>query len=436
MADYYIFFSIAFLIILPILGIKITKDYLFYYVYLSIFILLILIPYIVLISNNRFVLINGNVSRLMQFSETTIDKVNNFTFLILISFSLGYILLRMMIGSRSKTKYALPYNYQYIVFVTSNIFSFCANIVIFLVSDRYSGLLIFVMGYFSYLIFLAGYIFMLGRIKIRKKQRIILMLNMILFLYVNLYMNGGVRVALIGLLGSLLIGKIVNLITNNKIVKINFRKKVGLGILGLSLFHFSVIFQYVRWNIYGVTSLKEAFKLIFLSNKEAYLTSLLKGDLMYFYKAAVHTFEVIPGVSDYIYGDTYIRLLFFFVPHSLFPTLKPEETQLRMSAILNPESYLIGQSLPPSIIGDLYWNFGYYGPLVAFFLGGIILLVQRQLNRERDSIMSLALGSTIFVVILLYIRGTFNGMYYFYFILFYLIIGKCVYTILKTRINN
>ena len=71
--------------------------------------------------------------------------------------------------------------------------------------------------------------------------------------------------------------------------------------------------------------------------------------------------EIVPEQHDYMYGQSYYRLLFVPIPRSLWPD-KPYNSQIVLAQWINPGTLRIA-SIPVGIIGDLYVNFGMWGIL-------------------------------------------------------------------------
>lgn len=188
-------------------------------------------------------------------------------------------------------------------------------------------------------------------------------------------------------------------------------KKLKIGrymILGLPLLHIAIIWQYVRYISRSLHTAGDWIKTV-LNFKEAYTISLSNGDLNYFFGAGLASLHYVPSIHDFLYGSTYIRVLLFFLPSSLVP-FKPEETQRIFAGIINPQAYNIGATFPPSFIGDSYINFGFFGIVVGLFLGLLLKTWQNTLNGPL-SINKITIGSTGFLFLFLFIRGTFNGMF-------------------------
>lgn len=81
----------------------------------------------------------------------------------------------------------------------------------------------------------------------------------------------------------------------------------------------------------------------------------------------------VPSVIDYQYGATLLELFFWFIPRKWWPE-KPLGYGLIFGSEFVPDSPLSGLSfITPSLIGELYLNFGGLGIAIGFYLMGILL---------------------------------------------------------------
>lgn len=77
--------------------------------------------------------------------------------------------------------------------------------------------------------------------------------------------------------------------------------------------------------------------------------------------------DAVPSRHDYLYGQSYYRLLLVPIPRWIWPD-KPLNTQRIMTQWLTPGAVSV-QTTPVGIIGDLYVNFGMYGVLGMLVFG-------------------------------------------------------------------
>lgn len=133
---------------------------------------------------------------------------------------------------------------------------------------------------------------------------------------------------------------------------------------------------------------------------EALLYNIQRGDLG-FAPVVFDVLAYVPERADYLYGQSYYRLLFTPVPRAVWPG-KPPNTQRIVASWLNPGQ--VHQTTPPGVQGDLYINFGYAGVL-GFLAFGWMLGV---LDRERGLTRALAVGGGVTPIFHL-VRGGFTN---------------------------
>lgn len=77
----------------------------------------------------------------------------------------------------------------------------------------------------------------------------------------------------------------------------------------------------------------------------------------------------VPDEVDYLYGKSYIGALFFFVPRYFWRDKPRGAGALVGELIFGRKS---GAGVPPSAVGEVYWNFGIIGVTLVFALFGRI----------------------------------------------------------------
>jgi hypothetical protein len=125
-----------------------------------------------------------------------------------------------------------------------------------------------------------------------------------------------------------------------------------------------------------------------------------RGDLG-FAPVVFDVLAYVPERADYLYGQSYYRLLFAPIPRLIWPD-KPPNTQRIVASWLHPG--VAQQTTPPGIQGDLYINFGYAGVLGFLVFGWMLGL----LDRERGLFRALAVGGGVTPVFHL-VRGGFTN---------------------------
>lgn len=85
--------------------------------------------------------------------------------------------------------------------------------------------------------------------------------------------------------------------------------------------------------------------------------------------AAVAIFNKVPNEVDYLYGKPYLAALFFWLPRNIWEN-KPHGTGYYTGRLLFSRSEA---GIPPGEFADAYFNFGWVGIIVVFFLKGLLI---------------------------------------------------------------
>lgn len=115
----------------------------------------------------------------------------------------------------------------------------------------------------------------------------------------------------------------------------------------------------------------------------------------------------VPNRNNYIYGKTYSKFIFGFIPRSSWPE-KPETINILYFKTFFPHQYTTGRSRAVSMIGEMYWNFSYIGVICGIWIMGIFI-------RILDSILYSSIKSANYVKIMFicllfsYILDIFRG---------------------------
>tara|TARA_B110000444_G_C18768725_1_gene561374 strand:- start:640 stop:1260 length:621 start_codon:yes stop_codon:yes gene_type:complete len=88
---------------------------------------------------------------------------------------------------------------------------------------------------------------------------------------------------------------------------------------------------------------------------------------------------IIKNITDigYLYGQSFIRLFVFFIPRSIWSE-KPIDVQTMIVELNSNLFYASGSSQSVSLMGEIFWNFGYFAIIISFFFIGLI-------NKKIDS---------------------------------------------------
>src|SRR5699024_6645939 len=148
-------------------------------------------------------------------------------------------------------------------------------------------------------------------------------------------------------------------------------------------------------------------------NLKAFLeASIESGDVGYSTRV-LEVINYVPLYHDFLNGQSYYRLLFVFIPRSIWVD-KPENTQQVVAKWLEPD--IAGMSIPPGIIGDAYTNFGVLGIVILILFGASFALLDQKL-----SIKSFMLWAVSATWIFHLVRGGFTNPIMIFAMLFIVI---------------
>ena len=100
----------------------------------------------------------------------------------------------------------------------------------------------------------------------------------------------------------------------------------------------------------------------------------LNLDFALVYDDYMFLLNTVPDRSSYIYGKTYSKFLFGFIPRSFWPE-KPETVNVLYFKTFFPQQYRTGLSRATSMIGELYWNFSYLGIVCGMYIMGVSIRI-------------------------------------------------------------
>jgi oligosaccharide repeat unit polymerase len=84
----------------------------------------------------------------------------------------------------------------------------------------------------------------------------------------------------------------------------------------------------------------------------------------------------VPGRVDFLYGQSYLSAILFFVPRGVWPE-KPRGVGPMTNAYIyreeemHPGEVIQGAGIPPGALGEAYWNFYYPGVVLIFLAYGM-----------------------------------------------------------------
>lgn len=148
-----------------------------------------------------------------------------------------------------------------------------------------------------------------------------------------------------------------------------------LGILSICAIYVLQIFRYYG-SLYDFVSL---FSIDDFSFRILSQVSEEKGDLWlkdYFYYFIYHNNAFV----NFEEGHTYFRMLMVFLPTSIFGWIKPPDFAISMGSAIYPGT--LGASIHPTLFGDCFANFGYWGVCMGLFWAIFVKLSDVLANRK------------------------------------------------------
>ena len=112
--------------------------------------------------------------------------------------------------------------------------------------------------------------------------------------------------------------------------------------------------------------------------------------------------EKVPEHHDYMYGQSYYRLLFVPIPRSLWQE-KPQNSQRIVAQWIDPGAVSV-QTTPVGIFGDLYVNFGMFGMLGMLIFGYAFGIMDRSQQLTNALFLSISFSMVFHMV-----RGGFTN---------------------------
>ncbi len=208
-----------------------------------------------------------------------------------------------------------------------------------------------------------------------------------------LAVSKGTRAIPLGMCGSCLFGYFLQR-------EIDLRRLVGFVFGGAIIFWLAVSLYEVRHEMSNL-QLGEIVELMF---SPRIAEDMLTRDPLNYNENLVAAVDTFPTQHPFLAGGTYRRMLFFFVPRKLCPSLKPEDTNKIFAMEAYNTAVDLETTIPPTIPGDCYINFGGWIGLAALFGYGVFLAWFSQ--KLRSSVLWFTAVAPQFVkFLLLGIRG-------------------------------
>ena len=185
----------------------------------------------------------------------------------------------------------------------------------------------------------------------------------------------------------------------------NIRKIIFFMIIGLFFMYLSINFSNARRHVIVIFMISMFFVSLFLNSKKnfflIFLISLIAGIFFvllvthlrsiqisgieasfnfhpslggiisnYDFMSAFDNLVYILNVPDYLYGQTVFKIFYSFIPRDIWPS-KPLDTNLLIVS-LRQNPFVGGSSQSVTLLGEIFWNFGWIGTFLFFYLiGGV-----------------------------------------------------------------
>lgn len=208
------------------------------------------------------------------------------------------------------------------------------------------------------------------------------------------------------------------------------RLTLKISLIGLCAFAFLMSFMSAismfRYTEFSFDALVDSFT---ARSDDGFLYSILRefGGTML---SLVYIMKYVPSYSGFGYGLTYIYgtlMVSPWLPSSVSEAISPFITYVQ--AI--PHNAYGYESLGGSYLGELYFNFGWLSPIIAFFIGSAISKFDRIIT-NRNNLLKLVLCIVVIPYVILWVRDFFCVM--FFAVFWYYVLMKMF--VIKTNSNG
>jgi len=237
---------------------------------------------------------------------------------------------------------------------------------------------------------------------------VFLLFIVLTYIWFNLFVFSGSRIQVVRIAAMLLI------YWHLRINRVSILRLFTLGFIGII---FIVIMGYLRSGLGDLNASVSVFNLF--HDRSNLLTIVIYAlDFPTAYDIYLMIVNHLPDY-DYGYGMSYLKLLFLFVPRSIWPD-KPENITWISTRLFRPEQLDLGVSYNPTILGEMYYNFGIFGVISLCFLFGMCChLPLTYYKKNRFSIGGIIIYSVLLFSIIEQFRGAFSDItknYLFFYI--------------------
>ncbi len=130
-------------------------------------------------------------------------------------------------------------------------------------------------------------------------------------------------------------------------------------------------------------------------------------------RALVQNYDFMPAFdnliyilnnTDFLYGQSLFKIFFSWIPREVW-IFKPEDTNTLITQ-LRENSFVGGDSAAVTLLGEVFWNFGYPGVLTIFFAIGYIIKSFDLIYKNKLSDIEIILASSMTYLFFLLWRGS------------------------------
>ncbi|AEB10475.1 O-antigen polymerase [Desulfobacca acetoxidans] len=159
-----------------------------------------------------------------------------------------------------------------------------------------------------------------------------------------------------------------------------------------------------QWRYSEVRNIKSLFDVLSKLDFELFM-SYPVSEINNYVFSLYNAVNLYPASYDWLYGNTYINILFFWLPSGTLPGFKIDTIYYFADAVLGiTNSYIDRISMHPSFPGDCYINFGYFFFIPAFIWGIIYGILY--LAGKTNKIIEIIAGATSGMYLVYLFRGS------------------------------
>lgn len=139
-----------------------------------------------------------------------------------------------------------------------------------------------------------------------------------------------------------------------------------------------------------------------------------------FFPAFDHMISIINNENNFLYGKSLFKIFFSIIPREFWPSKPLETTTLIVSLRENP--FVGGTAHSVTLLGEVYWNFGWISVFFIFYLLGVFAKsFDLNKNKNLTDLQIIVLASLSYLIFILWRGGISTTLIIFLINLFYLV---------------